>query len=454
MYALRRGKDETMGYFSIFLGFAVVVTLMIRRWSPLMVGIAAAAVVIFLNGLPYGETMMGPYFDGFCTMFKSLFPVIFSGSLLAQIYNRSGAVNSIGDALSNALFREGTTATRKYVSCILAMALASGVLAYCGMNSLVTLIAMYPIALRLMERAGVPKRFVMGILSCGVYTFAMSGPGSTEVVNVLAMQALGTTSYAGVCGGIVAIVTEIAVTTVVTTWMIRRAVARGETFAYGPKDIVVDSDKDRPNPWVALIPLLTLVVLFNIFSMNIFSATLIAWLLSIVLFWKHIPLRNGKRTEELLDSFATAGTMAFGPVSAVGSIVGFTTIVQSLPEFQTMLDAVFSMNISPALILIIAISIVAALTSSSSSAIRVGIPLVAARCQAAGLSTAFIHRVSCFACSIVDTMPYGTAVIINLGIADLDMKEGYPPMFVSTTLATFCGTVVCALFMYLFPNLP
>lgn len=443
-----------MGYLSIFLGFAVVVTLMIRRWSPLIVGMVAAAVVIFLNGLPYGETMTDVYFDGFCTMFKSLFPVIFSGSLLAQIYNRSGAVNAIGDALSNALFKEGTRPTRKYVSCILAMVAASGVLAYCGMNSLVTLIAMYPIALRLMERSGIPKRFVMGILSCGVYTFAMSGPGSAEVVNVLAMQVLGTTSYAGLCGGIVAVITEIFVTTVVMTLMIRKAVARGEVFAYGPKDIVVSDDKDRPNALLAVVPLLVLVVLFNVFSVGIFTATIIAWLLSIVLFWRQLPLRDGSRRNELIDSCTAGGNMAFGPCSAVGSIVGFTSIVQSLPEFQNMLDSVFDMNISPTLILIVAISIVAALTTSSSSAIRVGIPLVAERCQAAGLSAAFIHRVSCFACSIVDTMPYGTAVIINLGIADLNMKEGYPPMFVSTTLATFCGTVVCALFMYVFPNLP
>ena len=190
-----------MGYISIFLVLAVVITLMIRRWSPLMVGLAASAVVIFTNGLPYGGSMTDLYFEGFCTMFKSLFPVIFSGSLLAQIYNRSGAVNAIGDAMANALFKDGTSPTRRYVSCILTMVAASGVLAYCGMNSLVTLIAMYPIALRLMERAGVPKRFVMGILSCGVYTFAMSGPGSAEVVNILAMDALGTTSYAGLCGG-------------------------------------------------------------------------------------------------------------------------------------------------------------------------------------------------------------------------------------------------------------
>ncbi len=443
-----------MGYVSIFLGLAVVVTLMIRRWTPLMVGLAAAAVVIFLNGLPYGESMANLYFDGFCTMFKSLFPVIFSGSLLAQIYNRSGAVNSIGDAMANALFKEGTTPTRRYVSCILAMVAASGVLAYCGMNSLVTLIAMYPIALRLMERAGVPKRFVMGILSCGVYTFAMSGPGSAEVVNILAMEALGTSSYAGLCGGIVAVITEIFVTTLLTTIMIKKAVARGEVFKYGPKDVVVADNKERPNALIALIPLLTLVVLFNVFSVGIFSATIIAWLLSIVLFYKYIPLKDGSRRNEILESCTAAGSMAFGPISAVASIVGFTTIVQSLPEFQNMLDGIFAMNLSPVLILIIAISLVAALTSSSSSAIRVGVPIVAAKCQEAGLSAAFIHRVSCFACSIVDTMPYGTAIIINLGIADLSLKEGYPPMFISTTVATLCGTIICALFMYVFPFLP
>lgn len=443
-----------MGYISIFLGLAVVVALMIRRWSPLMVGIVAATVVIFMNGLPFGETMTGTYFDGFCTMFKSLFPPIFSGSLLAQIYNRSGAVNAVGDAIANALFKDSASATRKYVSCILAMAIASGILAFCGLNALVTLIVMYPIALRLMERAGIPKRFVMGILSCGVYTFAMSAPGSAELVNILAMQSLNTPSYAGICGGILACITEIAVTTTLTTIMIKKDVAKGKTFAYGPKDIVASNDQPRPKALVALLPLLALVLLFNIFSIDIFSSTMIAWLFSIVLFWKYLPKKDGKRTNEMLDVFTAAGAMAFGPCSAVGSIVGFTSIVQTLPEFQAMLDGVFNFNMPAALILIIAVSLIAALTSSSTAAIRVAVPMVAERCTAAGLSLAFIHRVSCFACSIVDTLPYGTAVIINLGIADLDMKEGYPPMFIATTLATACGTIICALFMYLFPALP
>ena len=443
-----------LGSLSIFLCLAVVITLMIRRWSPIMVGITAATVVIFLNGLPFGETMVGPYFEGFCSMFKSLFPPIFSGSLLAQVYNRSGAVNAVGDTIADALFKDSASATRKYVSCILAMAFASALLAYCGLNALVTLIAMYPIALRLMERAGVPKRFVMGILSCGVYTFAMSGPGSAELVNILAMQTLGTPSYAGLCGGIVACVTEIAVTTFLTTIMIKKDVSKGKTFAYGPKDVVAPDDQERPSALLAILPLLALILLFNVLSLNIFTATMIAWLLSVALFWKYLPKREGKRTNEMLDVFTAAGTMAFGPCSAVGSIVGFTTIVQNLPEFQNMLDGVFNLNLPAAIILVVAVCLIAALTSSSTAAIRVAVPMVTEQCTAAGLSLAFIHRVSCFACSIVDTLPYGTAVIINLGLADLDMKDGYPPMFVATTVATACGTLVCALFMWAFPFLP
>lgn len=438
-----------IGYLSIILGVIIIMVLMIRSWSPLVVGLVAAAVVILLNGLPYGTTMADTYFAGFCGMFKSLFPAIFSGSLLAQIYNRSGAVVTIADKLSNKIFDENASETRKYVSAILALVFVCGLVCYCGMNSLVMLIATYPIALRIMERAGIPKRFVMGILSCGVYTFAMSGPGSAEIVNILAMQALGTPSYVGLVGGIVAIITEITVTTIVLTAMIKRAVRRGETFSYGPKDLVAAEEKKKPGMVKSLIPLFILIILFNFFSFDIFTATIISWVVSIILLFPYI---NGRK--ELLESFTEGAKMAFMPTGAVASIVGFTAVVQTLPEFQNLIDGIFSMNVSPALILILSVCLIAGLTGSSSSAIRIAVPMVAEQCQAAGLSLAYIHRVSCFACSIIDTLPWSAAVIINLGIADLDMKEGYPPMFVSTTLATFCGTAVCAIFMSIFPNLP
>ena len=440
-----------MEYISMILGLAIVVTLMIRSWNPVIIGIAAAAVVIFLNGLPYGDTMTNVFFPAFAGMFESLFPVIFSGSLIAETYKRSGAVVVIADKLCNLMFRDGLSPTKRYVMAILSMVIVSGVICYCGMNSLVMLMAMYPIALRIMERADIPKRFVMGILSGGVYTFAMSAPGSAEVVNNLAIQALGTPSYAGLCGGIFAAVIEVTVMTAIMTIMIKRDVARGNHFEYGPKDKDYPHDTDGPRPSLtaALLPLIVLIVLFNFFGVSIFSATMIAWLLSVALFFKHIGGGKG-----FLACCSDGGRSAFGPVSSVGAMVGFTSVVQTLPAFQRLLDSIFEMNVRAVIILILAISLVAGLTGSSSSAIRIGIPLIAERCQAAGLSKALIHRVSCYACSTIDTLPWSTAIIINLGIADLKMKDGYPPMFVATCLATACGTIACAAFMLLFPNLP
>ena len=437
-----------MEYISMIIGLAIVVTMMVRGWNPVIIGIAAAAAVIFLNGMPYGDTMTDVFFPAFAGMFETLFPIIFSGSLIAETYKRSGAV---ADKLCNLMFREGLSPTRMYVMAILSMVVVSGVICYCGMNSLVMLMTMYPIALRIMERADIPKRFVMGILSGGVYTFAMSAPGSAEVVNNLAMQALGTPSYAGLCGGIFAAVVEVVIMTTVMTVMIKRDVARGMHFEYGPQDKVYEHDADNPAPnlFMALLPLIVLIVLFNFFGVGIFSATMIAWLLSVVLFFRHIDGGKG-----FLECCADGGKSAFGPVSSVGAMVGFTAIVQTLPAFQSMLDSIFEMDIPAVAILILAISLVAGLTGSSSSAIRIGIPLIAERCQAAGLSPALIHRVSCYACSTIDTLPWSTAIIINLGIADLKMKDGYPPMFVATCLATCCGTIACALFMYMFPNLP
>lgn len=443
-----------MGYISIFLGLAVVVALMIRRWSPLMVGIVAATVVILMNGLPFGETMTGTYFDGFCTMFKSLFPPIFSGSLLAQIYNRSGAVNAVGDAIANALFKDSASATRKYVSCILAMAIASGILAFCGLNALVTLIAMYPIALRLMERAGIPKRYVMGLLSFGVYAFALTGPGTAQLVNVLSMQVVGEGPAAGLVGGLVGVVVEIVFGTFVLTLMIKKDVAKGLKFAYGPKDIRVADDKQLPNFLISLIPLLSVVIFFNVVKLDIFSSCLAAWLLSIVLLGKYMPKKDGSLLKELLDVCTVSGTNAFGPCGMVGSLFGFVSVVQTLPEFQAILNYIFSLNMAPFLVLILSINIVGALTGSSSSAIRIGMPMAMQHCIDAGMSLAFVQRLGAFAASILDTLPHSSAIIINLGIADQDMKEAYPPMAVTTILTTAVGTAAVAIFMSLFPSLP
>lgn len=143
-----------------------------------------------------------------------------------------------------------------------------------------------------------------------------------------------------------------------------------------------------------------------------------------------------------------------GKYNMVGSLFGFVSVVQTLPEFQAILNYIFSLNMAPFLVLILSINIVGALTGSSSSAIRIGMPMAMQHCIDAGMSLAFVQRLGAFAASILDTLPHSSAIIINLGIADQDMKEAYPPMAVTTILTTAVGTAAVAIFMSLFPSLP
>ena len=443
-----------MGYVSILVGFFLVLFLICKKWPAIIVGIIATCAIILLNWLNFGETFTNVYFTGFATMVQSLFPPIFAGNLVAQVYNRTGAVRSISDTMAHALFKESASKTRTYISCILAIVIPTGILAYCGMNGLVTLIAFYPIALGLMERANIPKRYVMGMLSFGVYAFAMTGPGTAQIVNVLANEVAGQGPTAGLVGGLVGIVAELVFGTLVLTLMIKRDVAKGLKFAYGPKDIQIADDKKLPNFVVSLIPLLSVVVFFNIIKLDIFSSCLAAWILSILLLGKYMPKKEGSLLKELFDVCAVSGSNAFGPCGMVGSLFGFVSVVQTLPEFQTILNYIFSLNVAPLFVLILSINIVGALTGSSSSAIRIGMPMAMQHCVDAGMSLAFVQRLGAFSASILDTLPHSSAIIINLGIADQDMKEAYGPMAVTTILTTAVGTAAVAIVMALFPMLP
>ncbi|MEL7655431.1 MAG: hypothetical protein AAGU75_05935, partial [Bacillota bacterium] len=310
-----------------------------------MVGLVCASIIILMNGLNFGETITEIYFLNFASVFQTLFPMIFVGSLLAQLYVKSGAVDVIANTLSGLLFKQESHDIKKYRSAILAIVISSGFISYCGINSAVVLIAMYPIALRIMEKANIPKKYVMGIITGGVYTFALTGPGSTELLNVIAMQIMGTASTAGLVAGFAAIAMEIMMITVILSKMIKKSVDKGERFAYGPKDYISEENKKLPNIWFTLIPLLVLVLSFNILSLNIVTASIIGYLTACVLLWKYVG-----GASSIIAGFPEGGTMAFIPTGSIASVLGFSAVIRSLPVFDTLMNSVFSLEVAPALI--------------------------------------------------------------------------------------------------------
>ena len=78
----------------------------------------------------------------------------------------------------------------------------------------------------------------MGAICGGAFTFALSGPGSPQPTNVVAM-AIGTSSTCGLVAGLIGCLVEVAVMVFVFTKMCVKATGKGEAFVAGPKDVFV-----------------------------------------------------------------------------------------------------------------------------------------------------------------------------------------------------------------------
>lgn len=436
-----------MGYVSIILGFAVLIVLSVLDISVFVGGVAAALIVIFMTGMPVVETITDVYYVGFGGIFTTFFPMFLFGAILAKLYANSGAALSISSTICGKIFRKGESVGKNFSKAFLAVIIASAILCYGGINSGVAIVTIYPIALGIFAAAGIPKKFIMGAICGGAFTFALCGPGSPQLTNVAGMT-LGTSSSCGLIAGIAAIAAEAGVMVFLLSKMAVRAARNGESFFYGSKDVIADEQMKRPGFWVSLFPMLFLLVIFNAFQVNIIIATMLTCVLTILLFGRYLSWK------EIFASFQEGALSALLPCGCMGSVVGFAAVVQETEAFQTMIHAVLNMKIQPVLLIILSVACICALTGGSTTGFKIALPIISPGLLEKGVSPELIHRVGAFASTTMDSLPHSGAVIMAISMADLKMKDAYPAVFATTTIATICGVTVAAVIMSLFPFLP
>ena len=424
-----------MGIIGCLLSFVIVIFLVYKNWSVLLAGLAGALVCIAANGLPLWDSINDIYLSKMVAFIGSFFLIYLFGCIEAQIYSRSGAALAIADAISGWINIDKMPQQRKQLMAMLILTLIGTVLAYGGIIVTVVIILLYPISLSLLEKADIPKKFVLGILANGTFTFALTGPGSPQTTNIVAMNFLGTSSTSGLVAGIIGSLAELAVTLFVLNAMINRARAAGEHFAYHEKDEVYAPGREKPGFLLAVFPLAAVFLLFIVFGVRIEYALAAGAVLSLAAFWKYLR-------EEGVQPVLNAGALSsISPVFTVGAIVGFAGIVE--------------IPLPPVVLLIICVAITCALTGGSSTGLLVCLPVMApVFIDQLGMDLELVHRVSTFAGSILDTLPYSGSILMLLPVCHMKLKEIYPAMFVTTVLSTLVGTVVIALIMTLFPMLP
>ena len=208
-------------------GLALLIWMTVRGVNILIAGPVAAAVVALTSGIAWLPPLAAAgapdfataYMDGFVGFFKSWFFMFLLGAIFGEIMGASGAAASVAHWVIEKIGIKHA---------VLAVVAACAILTYGGVSVFIVSFSVYSLAVHLFREADLPRRFIPAALAFGSVTFTMTSAGSPEIQNLIPMEYLGTTAYAG---WQVSLVIALFMAVTGHFWlnhMVKRAVAKGD----------------------------------------------------------------------------------------------------------------------------------------------------------------------------------------------------------------------------------
>ncbi len=453
-----------MGLLGILLGLALLVAFAFRGWTVLLLAPAAALTAAAFAGEPllahWSQTFMGSA----ARFVGQFFPLFLLGAIFGKLMEDTGAIDTIGKALTEKLGAERA---------ILAVVLAGAVVTYGGVSLFVAFFVRVPLAQAMFQAAGIPRRLMPATIALGTSTFTMSAlPGTPAVQNAIPMPTFGTTPFAAPGLGLMASAIMLAF----GLWWLHRGAAAAKLAGEGfGATAVIDPGEDMrlrelaatarefdtgeltstkgaaagPSLFIAALPLAVVIAVNLLMSFVVLprmdtsflaearwgATTLSAvgglWSVLVALTAAILVLvaTNGARLPSLRDSMDAGANASALPILSVASLVGFGAVVAALPAFEAVRDWVLGIGGGPLTSLAVAINILAALTGSASGGMTIALdalgPTYMALAAEKGIDPALMHRVAVISAGTLDALPHNGAVVTMLAICGCTHRESY-----------------------------
>jgi len=456
------GSDVmVLGILGIILAFALLLFLTLKNWSTIIVSILAVVVVAVFNQLNITEAVADTYVNGVANIIIALFMLILLGTILGKLYTETGAAVSIADTFIKAFVDRTKGEKQIRVACAVII-IVSCLFQFGGIDSFIVMFTTFPIIVTMFRRLNLPRKYIPGMLLCSVGVGAC--PGSPTVHNVLPAAILGTSSNAGAIPGIIAFfIIEVGAWFMISH-MIIGAVRKGEIFDEGQMNHVpkFDQNKQLPHFIVSLLPFILVFVLYSIVGANIVYALSGGIILCIILMGRNIknndmPDANiGAQIVETISSGAVTSTKALVEISVIG---GLAAVVAATTTFGNLSSSLMALPIHPYLIVLIAVFILVAITSSPPAGLSIIIPIfitsLIAQVGTVGIvaDASAVHRICSIACLTFETLPWNGMIVVALSMCNIKHKEGYLPMFLASVFFPTIAAVVATLLLIAFPGL-
>ena len=433
------------------LSLALIIFLAYKGYSTIITAPIVALLTVLLIGgdsnthlmVHYTEIYMG----GFANFVKNYFPIFLTGAIFAKLMEEALYAKSIANFITKNLGKDKT---------ILAVVLAGALLTYGGVSLFTVAFVLYPIANVLFKESNIPKRLIPGTIALGAFTFTMTAlPGTPEIQNVIPMRYFGTDTFAAPLIGLIASIGMLLLGMMWLTHRVRKAQNNNEGYGNHYIEDSFVEEKDIPNIFLAVAPILIIFV-SNLFFSKVFykmvdgsylskynlvldnvSGT---WsvIISIVIAILFIIVLNFKKISNLNKVLNEGISNSFLPLLSSSAIVGYGSVIKSLPVFITLQSLILNLSSNPIISEALSVNIICGITASASGGLTITLdalaPTFIQMSQALNISPEIMHRIASLASGGLDTLPHNGAVITTLAICGLTHKDSYKDIFVTSVI--------------------
>jgi H+/gluconate symporter-like permease len=455
-----------MAYAGLLGSVALLIWLALRGVNIVFASLLCSLLIILTNDLPLAAGLteyyaFGPL--GAFTFAGKFFLLFAAGAIFGRVMGDSHAASSIALALVRRLGAHRA---------LWITTLACALLTYGGVVVFVVIFAMYPLGLKLLQEADIPKRLFCAALALGAGTFTLTAlPGTPSIHNVISAAALGTDLFAGfwlgLLGGALMFAGGI--------WYLERqrvlAANRGEHFTPGPRDRIAGIDEREYPHWLpACLPLalvLLTIILPRVVTLALSEESLqgggtamalLRFANSQPVVWPSIALLSGSLLAVLLFRAVRRqalhvmgeGTQdAIMPLINTAAVIGFGGVVTHTAGFGQFTGAVLGSGLPPLVSMFLSVSLVSAITGSASGGLQIFMQTMAPAYLEMGVDPQVLHRVATMASGGFDSLPHCGAVVAMLTITGLTHREAYRDVGTITVVIPVMATIAVMLLVAL-----
>lgn len=416
-----KGEGSVNNIIVIPIAICLFSYLAYRKWSPILLGPFMALLLVLACRLPVLNTMLGPYLASSSNFVKNNFFVFFLGAIFGGIMELTGAAKSI------AQFMSGLTRGK----CVLALIMTiTGILSYGGVSGFVVYFAIYPIALHLCREANISRALIPGAIVAGCWSWAMTMPGAPSVPNIIAMKELGTPSTADAFAGFLfAGVLQYILVFAYLEWQGRRYSARGQGFVadeYVESEIKAGEGKEVPPIALALLPLVIIIVLFNVVHLAVEFALLAGVIAAMVCMWKY-----GGGMDKWLEVCNKGANNSATVILNTAMVVGFAGVMKETAAFSNLVAALGRISMNPLAYVAVTSGMCSAAAASASGGMGIALEAFKSSYLSLGVAPEVIHRIAVVAGGTFDSLPHTGGQITCLNICRQTHKDAYIHMFMT-----------------------